>query len=296
MGTVSDLLEGYLDSLESRPSAIRYRHVYGRYVKPRWGALDATALSTKQLILFKQEHERDRREQVRKAIGLVRQGYRWARTTVNPVTEEFYFDGPNPVTDIILSRGDSRERLASHDELKLIVKELPYLHPTHAAFFAVRLTAPCRIKELCETGPSSWQRRSVGAIWTKAVTKNGKEHKVYVAPQALQFLDALPWSGQYFFTGAHGHHLTEGAIGKAWRQFMADLHIQDLQLLDIRRTLASYLYKLHKRSEADDLTIKALLNHYDPRPVAIYTRLNVEDLVPILQGYADWLWGLTTTH
>ena len=175
----------------------------------------------------------------------------------------------------------------------MILSELPYLYAPHAAFFAVRLTAPCRIKELCETGPAHWRRRAIGALWTKPSTKNGTAHTVYVAPQAMQYLDALPWSGQYFFTGAHGHHVTEGAMGKAWRQFMADLKIQDLQLLDVRRTLASYLYKLHKRSEADDLTIKALLNHYDPRPVAIYTRLNVEDLVPILQGYADWLWGLT---
>ena len=292
MDTVGRLLEGYLESLESRPSALRYRQVYRQYVQPRWGTMQATALTTKQLILFKQEHEKVRREQVRKALGLVRQGYKWARTTVNPLTEEFYFDGPNPASEIVLKRALSRARLATIEELKLILGELPHLYPPHAAFFAIRLTAPSRIKELCETGPAQWQRLPQGAIWTKPKTKNGLSHRVYVAPQAMQYLDALPWSGQYFFTGAHGHHLTEGAIGKAWRQFMADLKIQDLQLLDVRRTLASYLYKMYKRSEADDLTIKALLNHYDPRPVAIYTRLNVEDLVPILQGYADWLWGL----
>ena len=292
MGTVGRLLEGYLESLESRPSARRYRQVYRQYVQPRWGAMQATALTTKQLLLFKQEHEKARLEQVRKTLGLVRQGYKWARTTVNPTTEDFYFEGPNPASDILLGRGESRERLASHDELKLILKELPHLYAPHAAFFAVRLTAPSRIKELCETGPPYWTRLPQGAIWTKAMTKNGKAHKVYVAPQAMNFLDALPWSGNYFFLGRYGHHWSEAAAGKAWRQFMADLKIQDLQLLDVRRTLASYLYKMYKRNEADDLTIKALLNHYDSRPVAIYTRLNVEDLVPILQGYADWLWGL----
>ncbi len=45
----------------------------------------------------------------------------------------------------------------------------------------------------------------------------------------------------------------------------------------------------------DDLTIKALLNHYDGRPVAIYPRLDVEYLAKILQGYADWLWSLPGT-
>ncbi len=72
------------------------------------------------------------------------------------------------------------------------------------------------------------------------------------------------------------------------------LKIENLQLLDLRRTLASYLYRLHRRQEVDDLTIKALLNHYDGRPVAVYTRLDVDSLAKILQGYADWLWGLST--
>lgn len=294
MGTVSALLEGYLDSLEARPSAFRYRQVYRQYIKPRWGAMQATELTTKQLLLLKQQHPHCR-EQMRKAIGLVRQGYTWARTTINPATEDLYFDGPNPAIEIRIGRGQSRARLATLDELKLILRELPHLYPPHAAFFAVRLTAPSRIKELCETGPSHWIRWQDGALWTKPKTKNGLAHRVYVAPQAMQYLDALPWSGQYFFVGARGHHWCEDAPAKAWRELMRDLKIQDLQLLDLRRTLASYLYKMHKRSEADELTIKALLNHYDPRPVAVYTRLAVEDLAPILEGYADWLWGLTNS-
>jgi hypothetical protein len=61
------------------------------------------------------------------------------------------------------------------------------------------------------------------------------------------------------------------------------------------QALAIYLYRLHRRQEVDDLTIKALLNHYDGRPVAIYTRLDVEYLSKILQGYADWLWSLPGT-
>ena len=39
--------------------------------------------------------------------------------------------------------------------------------------------------------------------------------------------------------------------------------------------------------------MKALLNHYDGRPVVVNTRLDGEHLARILQGYVDWLWGLT---
>ena len=65
--------------------------------------------------------------------------------------------------------------------------------------------------------------------------------------------------------------------------------MSDLWLLDFRRTLASYLYNEIK---ADDLTAKAVLNHYDSRPVAIYTRLNFEKISEIIQSYADWMWAL----
>ncbi len=65
------------------------------------------------------------------------------------------------------------------------------------------------------------------------------------------------------------------------------LGLQNLRLLDYRRTLATYLYRVMK---VDDLTAKAVLNHYDSRPVAIYTRLDHDFLAEIIQGYADWVY------
>jgi len=56
--------------------------------------------------------------------------------------------------------------------------------------------------------------------------------------------------------------------------------------LNFRRTLASYLYT---EIRADELTAKAVLNHYDGRPVAVYTRLNYDRLAEIIQAYADWV-------
>jgi len=63
----------------------------------------------------------------------------------------------------------------------------------------------------------------------------------------------------------------------------------DVQLLDFRRTFVSYLCTEIK---ADDLTAKAVLNHYDGRPVAVYTRLNYDRLATIIQACADWIWQL----
>lgn len=296
MLTVGDLCTSYLDSLSGRPSEVRYRGVYHKYVE-QWANQPADQLSRLELIKF-QQRSGVAKEQLRKALGLVQQSYRWGLKTINPQTDDLYYYGPNPAEGLTLPLARPRARLASTDELKRILCALPSLHPRQAAFFAVRFTAPSRIKELTETETSHWKRCELipghqGAMWHKPTTKNGEQHTVYVAPQAMRFMDALPWSGQYFFVGAHGHHWTEDAARTAWARYMKDLDIEDLQLLDVRRTLASYLYRLHRRQEVDDLTIKALLNHYDGRPVAIYTRIDVEYLAPILQKYADWLWSLS---
>ena len=319
MLTFQKLCDAYLASLQGRPSARRYRQVYRQHLQP-WGSHFAHDLTRRQILKFQQERPMPL-EQMRKALGLIRQAYKWAGRTLNPVTDDLYYGGPNPAIGLQITPADSRERLASHEELIKILRELPYLHPRHAAFFAVRLTAPSRIAELDATEPGHFRRCEMvpgypgAAIWSKYITKNGKAQNIYVAPQAMKYLDALPWSGKYFFQGAHGQHWTEGTARKAWWELMAHLNIgtdcprhcqkhdsdarqkpcQCLQLLDIRRTLASYLYRLHRRQDVDDLTIKALLNHYDGRPVAIYTRLDLEYLSKILQGYADWLWNLPGT-
>lgn len=316
MLTFGELCDAYLMSLQGRPSASRYRQVYRQYFE-RWARQYAQDITRLQVIKFQQETTMAP-AQMLKAIGLIRQAYKWAGRTINPVTDDLFFGGPNPAIDLHLSRADSRERLARHDELIKILRELPFLYPRHAAFFAIRLTAPSRIKELCETEPGHWSRGELvpgypgAAVWSKPTTKNGKPQDIYVAPQAMRYLDALPWSGKYFFMGAYGRHWQECAPSKAWRDLMMDLGIgtdclrhgkkrdpeartnpcRCLQLLDVRRTLASYLYRMHRRQEVDDLTIKALLNHYDGRPVAIYTRLDMEYLAKILQQYADWLWSL----
>lgn len=316
MLTFGKLIHAYLTSLHGRPSARRYWQVY-RQALESWGNQFAHEISRRQVLKFQQDGQLTP-EQMRKALGVIRQVYKWAGRTINPLTDDLYFGGPNPAIGLQIAAGDSRERLATHEELIKILRTLPYLHPRHAAFFAVRLTAPCRIKELAETEVEHWERASIlpefpgAAIWRKPTTKNGKPQIVYVAPQAVKYLEGLPWNGKYFFVGAYGRHWCEDAPRTAWAWLMADLNIgQDcprhfrktepgsrkkpcrcLQLLDIRRTLVSYLYRLHRRQEVDDLTIKGLLNHYDGRPVAIYTRLDIEYLAKILQGYADWLWGL----
>jgi integrase len=189
----------------------------------------------------------------------------------------------NPALGIRRHKTYSRERVMDHRELAALLNGLPMLNQKYQAWFTCRLLVPCRIKELCQM-----RRDDVSPYgkWTKRTTKNGRPHTVHVPQQALERLQSLPDEGPYFFMGQYGHPLTEGAVRKIWTRWRAELGLQDLWLLDYRRTLATYLYRVMK---VDDLTAKAILNHYDSRPVAIYTRLDYEYLATIIQGYADWI-------
>ena len=300
MITVDALVErGYLASLEGRPSWRRYTQVYEKILKPTFGSQPAAQVTRLQMIQLVQQPLPP--TQKRKAIGLMQQAYRWGTNTVNPHTKALYYEGLNPAANIPLEEQRSRERMATHAELSRILSELPFLariRPLHAAFFAIRLSTPCRISELTSTEPKHWQPHELvagktGAWWHKPTTKNGMPQTVYVPWQAMAYAQPMAWEHTHCFPGIGGRpHWSEFTATKAWKKWMKELGIETLQLLDVRRTLASYLYRMHRRQEVDDLTIKALLNHYDGRPVAIYTRLDIDSLAKILQGYADWLWAL----
>jgi integrase len=112
---------------------------------------------------------------------------------------------------------------------------------------------------------------------------------MHIPMRALVYLRQLPIEGDYFFMGAYGRPLLAESARKVWVRFRLHLGMPDVWLLDFRRTLASYCYMVAK---CDDLTTKALLNHYDPRPIAIYTRLSYDYLKEIMEAYAEWMWAL----
>lgn len=124
--------------------------------------------------------------------------------------------------------------------------------------------------------------------WFKRTTKNGRPQYVLIATQALPYLRQLPPAGEFFFQGAYQRPIQRESVRKIWSLYRSTIGLADVQLLDFRRTLATYLYT---ELQADELTVKALLNHYDGRPVAVYTRLNYDRLAEITQRYADWIWS-----
>lgn len=283
--TFHDLCARYLLSLSGRPSADRYRRIYRQVFLPLpWARCAASSITRGHLLWLKQAWE-SKPSHCRKIIGFVRQVYEWGRNTIDSETFRPIFEGDNPALGIPVPSPHVRERLMVEHELAVFIRGLPLLSPRYQAFFLTRLLAPGRIKELCH---ARREHISETGHWYKPDTKTGRSHVTYIPTQAMTKLKALEATSPYYFPGVYGRPITEGAVAKVWRQYRSQIGLDDLWLLDFRRTLATYLYR---HIEADDLTAKAILNHYDGRPVAVYVRLDYDFLAPIIQGYADWVMG-----
>lgn len=288
--TFGRMLTIYIDSLGSRPSGAKYRQIYRQLFEGQPLAQKTAATVTRHEIqLFRQQHE-STPSHCRKAMQLICQSYNYALRTVDARTAIPLYDGPNPAAGIRKPSVRSRERVMHRSEIVLLLDSLEFLSAKYQAFFVTRLLTPCRLKELC-----AMRRDAVDLTtgkWFKQITKNGRPQYTLIPRQALVYLDRLPVDGGYFFMGAGGRPMVREAARKIWGALRQDLRMTDVQLLDFRRTLASYLYTEVK---ADDLTAKAVLNHYDGRPVAIYTRLNFDQIAALIQQYADWVWALKRT-
>lgn len=283
--TFGELFSAYRTSLGTRSSAKRYLDIYQQYFKA-WDAREINTITRSELLYFRQRYQHTP-EQCRKGLGLVRQMYNWARNTIDHHTMRCFYEGQNPAEGISPPASIRRERLMDLSEIKSLLASLDLLSLKYQAFLMTRLLAAGRIKELCE------MRRDCVNLdtgkWFKAKTKTGLPQFMHIPMRALVYLRMLPVEGEYFFMGAYGRPLQPESARKIWARFRLHLNMPDVWLLDFRRTLASYLYMQQK---ADDLLVKAVLNHYDPRPVAIYTRLDFDYLKDVMERYAEWIWAL----
>ena len=292
--TFSELTTRYIESLGARPSAQDYRQIQRQFfTAPEWADRDAAAITRYDVLLLVQSLAQTKAH-ANKVLGFIRQSYYWASNTIDHTAKAPLFNGVNPAAQVKRYSCKSREVLMDFTQLRRLVSSLDLLDRKYRAFFTMRILAPGRIKELCD---ARWcDLDLITGKWTKPTTKNDRKQTVPIPTQAIQVLRLHAaasidrYSGrlpEYVFQGHYGRPLLPESARKIWAGFRRDLKMEEIWLLDFRRTLASYLY-MHVK--ADDTLIKAILNHYDSRPCAVYTRLNFDFLAPIMQGYADWVW------
>lgn len=269
-----DMTDQYLNGyLQTRSSYRAYQRIYRQYFST-W-----VEHPTRHAISQWHKGLAGTPSHANKGLSFLKALYNWAMN-------DGLWTEANPAVGIRRHKTYSRERIMDYREIATLVAALPVLNQKYQAWFTCRLLVPCRIKELCQM-----RREDVDTYgkWTKRTTKNGRPHVIHIPRQSLALLQALPNEGPYFFMGQYGHPLSEDAVRKIWARWRKAMGLNNLWLLDYRRTLATYLYRVMK---TDDLTAKAVLNHYDSRPVAIYTRLDYDFLASIIQGYADWIYTI----
>jgi integrase len=217
--------------------------------------------------------------QANKELMLLRAMFNWGIV-------EGCWTGENPARGIKAYRVYSREVVMSERELVRLRDSLPVASPKYRAYFGLLLLTGCRMSE---ARTMRWTDLGEDGRWHKPTTKNGRPHLVPIPAQALAWIRDVPNQGSYIFMGLYGHPLSRAAAEKAWGSWRSAIGLDRIWLHDFRRTLMSYLYTILK---ADELTVKAVLNHYDNRPVAVYVRLNADYLATVLDGYAAWLSSL----
>ena len=131
--------------------------------------------------------------------------------------------------------------------------------------------------------------------WIKGKTKTGEDQELPLPTQLMPWIAAWPairpaTSNPYLFPGqAYGQPLSAAVVRLRWHELRLILGITGLWNYDLRRTLACYLSnELHH----DDVTIRAILNHYDGSALGHYCFKSFDSLTGPMQQYADWLWGL----
>lgn len=293
--TFGELLNRYIVSLSGRPAQRDYQQLQAQFFDgAEWRDRPAEAITRYDVLLLVQSLAATK-SHANKVLGLIRQAYYWGSNTIDHAAKAPLYDGQNPAEKIKRYATKSREVLMDFSQLRRLVSSVDLLCPKYSTFFTLRILVPGRIKELCD---ARWTDMSLEAgTWTKHHTKTDRKQIVPLPTQAIRTLHMFramsvdTYNGtlpEYIFQGHRGRPLLPESARKMWAGFRADLKMEDIWLLDFRRTLASYVY-MHVK--ADEMLVKAILNHYDSRPCAVYTRLAFDFLAPIMQGYADWVWA-----
>jgi len=161
---------------------------------------------------------------------------------------------------------ESRDRILSHEEIRLFWSMAYSLGYPFQQFFHLLLVTGQRRTEVAEMHqleilPTTW-------IIPKERSKNGKEHLVYLSPQALAILESFPRpNSKYMFTTTlvtpiSGFHKAKQALDE-------DDEIPNWRIHDLRRTVASEMQRIGILPQVID----KVLNHTDLKALrAIYQR------------------------
>lgn len=197
----------------------------------------------------------------------------------------------------------ARDRVLSDDEIKAlwaasltmsayskVIQQDP--HPIYGAFYRLLLLTAQRREEVAGM---EWHEIQ-DAVWTipGTRTKNGKEHKVHLSPQALAVLASIPrLEGCRYVLTTKGE-TSLGGYAKAKARLDKLIGIPAWRVHDLRRTAASGMAKLSFQPHI----IERVLNHISGAQgglVAVYQRYEyLEERKRAIEAWNTYVISLVT--
>jgi integrase len=288
--TYRELMTAYLTHLQGRPG---YEKTYR--VARQWVLQQETTPTRRQILGRLLEKGKGDfmpgSQQANKELVFQRAAFRWG------IYHEVWAGG-DPTVGIKKFKTARRKRIAKFQEVGAILKEFGFAKtPTeirNRALFGIALLTGCRPSEIRTAPVGSIVPYGAGGCWNKGETKTGETHEIPIPVQAMAWLNdwltIRPSESPWLFPGQDSQEpLSEDSMRKQWAMLCQDLRIDGLWNYDLRRTLASYLSNELKYSDSQ---IRAILNHTDGSALGHYCHVSFDAMVPIVQGYADFLFSL----
>lgn len=268
-----ELAKAYLTQhLSRKPSAVYYDRLYRQFFAG-WTE-HKTRLEIRAWHLSKQ----DTPTHANKGLGFLKAMYAWG------INQGLYDE--NPALGIKRFKTYARERVFTNHELSRLLTYLDFASPKLRAFLTLIILSGCRMSEARQM---KWvYLDTANSCWYKPTTKNGMPQRLPIPRQAMQAIYELRQEGDYVFMGHYGRCWSRCGAEKAWSLFRKDIGLQTITLHDFRRTVATKVYE----HEKDEFLVKAILNHYDGRPIAVYIRQMYDRIAKALQDNADRFWSL----
>jgi len=164
-----------------------------------------------------------------------------------------------------------KDRSLSKEEVKTLWSDLDTLNiraATRNALKLILVTAQ-RPSEVCEI---RWEEID-GQWWTIPANraKNGKEHRVYLSPLALELLGKPAKKGFVLPGTKKDRPVSVFTINTALYKNIDIIHVDKFTPHDLRRTAAT-----HMASLGHGVVVDKILNHVDRRVTAIYDRYSYD--------------------
>lgn len=293
--TYFDLMTAYLESLKDKATYDRSFRVASQWILRQAETPTRARLIARMVEKGRGDYQPGC-QQANKELAIQRAAFRWG----------MYHDtwhGGDPTAGIKKFKTKKRKRIAKFLEVRALLDFFSFAETEtdlrNRALYGVALLTGCRPSEVRTSRLGSIIPYGTGGAWNKGQTKTGEDHEIPLPSQAMRWvqrwlqvrqLNARYKRSPWIFPGQDpSEPIGEDAVRKGWQDIREALRLDGLWNYDLRRTLASYMSNELGQS---DIRVQAILNHSDGRALSHYCHVSFDAMVGILQGYADWLFGL----